>query len=105
MNNKVSGILGIARRASKLSLGHDASQASIKEYKARLCITASDASDRLKEEFRLLCNNTNGKTSLIITNYTMDEIGMCLGSKKTAVLTVDDLGFAQKIENLIREGN
>lgn len=105
MNNKVSGMLGIARRASKLSMGHDASDEAIKQYKARLCIVAKDASDRLKEEFTYLCDNTNRKTSIIVTDYTMDEIGMCLGSKKTAVLTVNDLGFAQKIENLIREGN
>lgn len=105
MDNKVSGFLGIARRASKLSLGHDASQAAIKDYKAKLCIVASDASDRLKNEFILLCNNTNGKAPLIITDYTMDEIGMCLGAKKTAVLTVDDFGFAQKIKTLFREEN
>lgn len=105
MENKVSGILGIARRASKLSLGHDAAETAIKDFKAKLCLVAVDASDRLKEEFTHICENTNGRTPLIITAYTMDEIGMCLGSKKTAVLTVDDLGFAQKTENLIREGN
>ena len=38
MNNKALNLLGMARRADKISLGHDASVASIKEKKAWLCV-------------------------------------------------------------------
>ncbi|HAQ29218.1 MAG TPA: 50S ribosomal protein L7ae, partial [Ruminococcaceae bacterium] len=41
MNDRTLGLLGIARRASALSLGHDAALSSVKEGKASVCILAS----------------------------------------------------------------
>lgn len=104
MNDRVLGLLGIARRASKVSLGHDAVLSSIRDGSAYLCLMASDASDRLKNEFVSHCEKTNGKTTIIMTEYTMNEIGMCQGAKMTAVMSVNDGGFAQKITELVREG-
>ena len=45
MNDRALGLLGIARRASALSLGHDAALSSVKEGRASVCILASDSSD------------------------------------------------------------
>ena len=42
MNDRALGLLGIARRASALSLGHDAALSSVKEGRASVCILASD---------------------------------------------------------------
>lgn len=100
MNNKISGLLGMARRANRLSLGHDASEAAIKDLSARVCVVSDDASDRLKEEMRKLCELSPAKPELIFTELTMNELGMCLGAKSTAVLTVNDSGFAERIIEL-----
>lgn len=104
MNDRALGLLGIARRASALSLGHDAALSSVKEGKACVCILASDSSERLKDEFISLCEKTGGKTPAITLGCTMNDLGRCLGAKMTAVLTVNDGGFARKITELIREG-
>ena len=101
MNDRALGLLGIARRASALSLGHDAALSSVKEGKASLCILASE---RLKDEFISLCEKTGGKTPALTLGCTMNDLGRCLGAKMTAVLTVNDGGFARKITELIREG-
>ena len=91
MNDRALGLLGIARRASALSLGHDAA-------------LSSDSSERLKDEFISLCEKTGGKTPALTLGCTMNDLGRCLGAKMTAVLTVNDGGFARKITELIREG-
>ncbi len=96
---KALNLLGLARRAGKISLGHDASEAQIKAGGAYACIVSGDASERLKNEMESLCSAN--KTKLIRTEYTMNELGMCLGSKMTAVLTVNDRGFAERFNELI----
>ncbi len=97
---KALNLLGLARRAGKISLGHDASEAQIKSGGAYACIVSGDASDRLKNEMESLCRAN--KTEFISTEYTMNELGKRLGSKKTAVLTVNDRGFAKRFNELIR---
>ncbi len=98
---KLNGLLGLARRAGKVSLGHDASLTQIKNGKAYLCLVAADASERLFTEFARAEKAFGGKMPLLKSEYTMMEFGQVLGTKKTAVLTVDDQGFAVRITELI----
>jgi len=101
MNDKALNLLGMARRAGRISLGHDASVASINDGKARLCILSSDSSERLKNEMQTLCESKNSECA--VCSRTMDELGAALGYKTTAVLTVNDRGFAERLTQLIRE--
>lgn len=102
MNSKVSGLLGLARRAGKLSLGHDAAAAAVQNGEAGLCLLAADASERLCGEFsRAVQKFGDGRLSLLKTDYTMEDLGQSIGYKKTAVLTVNDRGFAERITELI----
>ena len=50
-NEKILSLLGLARRAGRVSLGHDAAIGSVVKNKAKLCVLSSDASERLKNEF------------------------------------------------------
>lgn len=61
MNDRALGLLGIARRASALSLGHDAALSSVKKRRASVCILASDSSERLKDEFISLAKRPAAK--------------------------------------------
>lgn len=101
MNDKALNLLGIARRAGKISIGHDACVTDIKSKSARLCYLSVAASDRLKDEMKHICEAFN--TNIIVSKYTMEELGICLGSKKIAVITVNDEGFAKRIIELTRE--
>lgn len=101
MNDKFLSLLGMARRAGKLSLGHDAAKAAVNFSKARLILLSADASQRLKEEF--LNRATSAENLQVLPlSYTMIEIGMAIGSK-AGVLTVDDEGFAQRLSQLYNE--
>lgn len=100
-NERLFGILGLCRRANKISHGHDASVASIIKREAALCLVSSDASERLYNDIVFACEKANNKTIVSKLQFTMDEIGMCLGAKKAAVITINDQGFAKKINELI----
>ena len=52
MNNaKWLSMLGLARRAGKLAMGHDLALQSVRDGKAQLVLTARNASPRLVREF------------------------------------------------------
>ena len=86
-NDKALSMLGICRRAGKLSCGHDAAQTAIKHGHARLCLLSSDASERLCEEFERACSS-EGRSGHAT-------------SLRSAVLTVDDRGLASRIQTIL----
>ena len=101
MENKALGLLGLARREGKLSLGHDAVKAAVQNGTACLCLLSSDASERLCAEMKRTLEQYESEAKFLKTDFTMDELGHSTGSKKTAVLAVLDRGFAEKITELI----
>lgn len=101
MNSKALSMLGMARRANRISLGHDAALEALKKGSASLIITSSDASGRLCEEFENACVEKD--VAYIQSKHTMNEIGAAAGAKTTAVLSVNDCGFAKRLNELIRE--
>ena len=102
MNDKFLNLLGMARRAGKLSLGHDAAKGAVRYGKAQLVIISEDASQRLREEFEGIASSDDRNTEILFTDYTMYAIGTAIGSK-AGVLTVDDKGFAERLSYLYNE--
>jgi ribosomal protein L7Ae-like RNA K-turn-binding protein len=94
MNDSALNLLGLCRRAGKLSLGHDACKQALNFEKAKLCIICSDASERLSEEISGIAKAKNIKVYDV--KYTMLDIKQAL-SFKAAVFTVDDEGFARSL--------
>ena len=93
-DTKFSGLLGLCRKAGRMSIGHDESKISVKSKKARLCLLAEDSSDRLKEEFRSLCEENS--VTLAEVPYKIEQFAFIIGSK-AAVITINDDGFSQKL--------
>jgi len=91
-------MLGLARRAGKLSMGHDMALKAVKEKKARLVIFSGDISPRLIEEFERACGDNSIKCLKI--EETINDIHMLLGYK-AGVITVNDDNFSHRIEELI----
>lgn len=94
MNSNDFGILGLCRRASRLSMGHDMCKNALRSGKARLCIIGSDSSERITDEFKNLCRE-NG-VRLFRIPLTIDAIHHLIGYK-AGVMTVDDSGFAESV--------
>jgi ribosomal protein L7Ae-like RNA K-turn-binding protein len=91
-------MLGMARRAGKLSMGHDMALKAIKEKKAKLVIFSADISPRLIGEFERVCGEN--QISCLKIEETINDIHMLLGYK-AGVITVNDDNFSNRIEELI----
>ena len=100
MNDSALNLLGLCRRAGRLSLGHDACKQAIKRGKAKLCIVCSDVSKRLSDEISVPANAHN--KTVYDVSYTMLDIKQAL-SFKAAVFTVDDEGFAKSLIAKLKE--
>ncbi len=94
MNDSALSLLGLCKKAGKLSLGHDACKASLNARKASLCVICSDASERLNEEITALAEKA--EVRIVDVSYTMLDIKNAV-SFKAAVFTVDDDGFAKTL--------
>ncbi|HBN39044.1 MAG TPA: 50S ribosomal protein L7ae [Ruminococcaceae bacterium] len=97
---KALSMLGLARRAGKLSMGHDMAEQALLKNKAQLLLFCSDASQRLINEFNKTIEKHRINTRVIITDFTMGEIHFALGYK-AAVFTVNDKNFSNRIIQLI----
>lgn len=94
-------MLGMARRAGRLSFGHDAVKDALRNGEAETVIFACDASDRLKDELTALAD-INSVTA-VVTGFGSSEFGKSTGMKSIAVISVNDAGFAKRITELMTQ--
>ena len=97
-------MLGMARRAGKLSMGHDMALGAVKGGKAELVIFASDISQRLVGEFEKAVCDSRRTVPCVHIDETINDIHRFIGYK-AGVLTVDDINFSTRINELIKEEN
>ncbi|MBQ5561785.1 MAG: ribosomal L7Ae/L30e/S12e/Gadd45 family protein [Clostridia bacterium] len=85
-NDKKSALnlLGIARRAGKLSLGFDSAEESVIKKKSRLIITASDISERTLSAFVQKAHSNN--INMIASDIPMADLGAAVSRDASATL-------------------
>lgn len=93
---KLLSLMGLCRRAGKLSVGHDAVFDAVRKGRARAVILTSDASPRHGKE--LEAASFAGR--IVKAGFTMDQAGLAVG-KRSCVFSVDDEGFATAIEKTL----
>lgn len=103
--NKTLSVMGIARRAGKLIIGHDAVMLSVRNMRAQTVILTSDASPRHKRELEAASFSGN----IVVLPVTMDEAGFATG-KKSCIFALEDAGFVKAIDKTLmkedlRDGN
>ena len=101
MQDKFISFLGMCRKAGKLNWGHDTCLDSIMNDRAKICLLASDASERLKKEFLKASTYGGRELTVIETEYSMQDIKNATGIK-AGVLSTEDEGFAKKMAELHR---
>lgn len=99
-NPRLLSLLGMCRRAGKLGCGHDSAVGSVRSKAASLCLLSSDSSERLRQEFYREASYGGREIPVIVLNSTMEEIGHATGLK-SAVLSVNDEGFAKSMLGLL----
>lgn len=92
--NKILSLLGLCRRAGKLTVGNDAAYTSIVGGKSKLIIYPRDISQNTLSKF--LRRTEDFDVPCVKLNSTKDEVSHALG-KLCAVASVEDSGFAKKL--------
>lgn len=100
MNDALLSLLGLMRRAGKISLGFDAVAESCQKGKAELVLYASDCAENTLKKLRAAVSD---KTQIIGTSYNMDQFGQAVG-KAVKLLSINDAGFAKKARTLLNTG-
>ncbi len=94
MNNKLLGMIGLAKRAGRVQTGEDICSRAVRNRRSRLVIVACDAADNTKKSITDTCKHYNVRC---IEAATKAELGNCTGADSRAVVSVNDDNFAKAI--------
>ena len=101
MDDRAIGLIGLMRRAGAIEIGEDNSGSAVSTGKAKLLLTAADASEnalRHAERF------TQGRRVITVPlHYTRDELGKALGIGGCSMAAVTDIGFANALMKALCE--
>lgn len=90
--SKDYSVLGLARRAGQLAIGHDAVVDALHKGNAHLILLTSDASVHHENEI----NQTGNGDKILHLPDSMDVVGVAVG-KRACILAVTDEGFSKMI--------
>ncbi len=100
--DKFLSLLGLARRAGRLTLGFDAVCSSAAKKESRLILTASDVSEGT---VRKLKNHLGEcQTDIREIPYNQTDINAAIG-KPVRIISINDSGFSASLLELLDNGN
>lgn len=92
-------MLGICRKAGKLTVGAVKTTESLKRGRTKLTVVASDISAKTEKELRF---HSAENTEVLRIESNIDELSAALGIK-TGVVGVEDDGFAAALLKLANQ--
>ena len=92
--NKIFGMIGLAKRAGKVSTGSFICLKAIRSGRAKLVIIAGDASENTKKS---ICDSCSYYKVKLIEFSDMGSLGHATGGGDRAVVSVNDNNFAKAI--------
>ena len=98
INDKILSMIGLAKRANKISTGEFICKKAIKSGRAKLAIIAEDASNNTKKSILNSCNYYNVD---VVEFGDMESLGKYSGSGERAVVTINDINLSNAIIKLI----
>ncbi len=102
MNDKVLSLLGLARRAGRLTLGFDPVVDSVKSGQSRLVLITSDISPKTKKELEFSLRESGAQIHSI--PFDVKALGNAVG-KAAKIISVNDEGFARSVMKLLGSNN
>lgn len=101
MNDKLLSLLGLCRRAGKLTIGCDSVIESVNCGETQLVLFVSNASQNTR---KTVLNSVADKVKIITLNHDKETVSASLG-RLCAVAGVNDKGFAKKLLQLLENNN
>ena len=90
--DNAAGVLGLAKKAGQIEIGEESVSTVVRLCKARLILSASDASDNSKEHAKNLAAEV-GAVSVELP-YDKAFLGSLLGRGSPGIMAITDLGLA-----------
>ena len=100
MGDRLYGLLGLARKAGRVTFGNDAVLKEISGGRAALVVLADDASPRTVKNITEACGRTG--TGVITLPLDKTALGSAIGRGETAVAAVSDKAFSAGILEICR---
>lgn len=98
---KLHGLLGLAYRGKRLAMGED-SLLALARGKTSLIIVANDSSANTKKK----ANDKGLYYQVPVLELSSKaQLGLALGKKAVAILSINDKKLAQSILNIMKEGD
>ena len=97
--DKALNLLGLMRKANRISLTEDKCREDIKNKRSQLVLTASDCSERVSVKIRELCEICNVR--YLAVDYTKADLAAAAGSGLCSVISINDSGFAKAFLELV----
>lgn len=98
MQNKFLSLLGMARKANRISIGYDKSIEAIHSFKSSVVFVTADISEKTKRGLVFAAEDT--EIEIITTPYSIFDFTNAVGTK-TGIVSVNDSGFAKKLVSLL----
>ena len=96
MNNKLLSLLGMCRRAGKLTIGYEKTKELFPKNKVYLVLVAADTAARTEKELRF---HANSNLPVIRLEATKEHLSHAIGVS-AGVVGITDEGFAKQVELL-----
>ena len=90
--NNVLGVLGLAKKAGLLEIGDESVNIASKRGKAKLILSASDASDASKRHAKYYAENSGGEWTQL--EFTKSELAEIIGRGAPGIIAITDPGLA-----------
>lgn len=98
--NRLLSLLGIARRAGKISWGRDAVEESLRKGKAHLVLVAADISAKTTAGVRFSAERAG--VPMLSVHETIESVSQAIG-KRAGIVAILDQGLAEKLKLLAQE--
>jgi len=99
LKDRFLGLLGIAMKAGAVSSGEFAAEKSVKGGISKLLILSEDASEGTEKKFRNMCDYYHVP---MLIKGSKETNGAALGKDERSVISVNDRGFADALEALVK---
>ncbi|WBW94833.1 ribosomal L7Ae/L30e/S12e/Gadd45 family protein [Oceanirhabdus sp. W0125-5] len=101
--NKFYNLIGMAKKAGKVSVGYNKCEEAILGNRASLVITSEELSQNSLKKFKNSCEKYNVK---MISNASGEELSRMLGNDRIIkVVSIDNKGFSRKLWELWEENS
>lgn len=99
--DKALSMLGLAKRAGRITSGADMVEDAVRQGKAKLVIIASDAAKNSRKSISDCCGYYNVK---ILEYSDKEQLARAIGTDIAVAVAVNDEGLAKAIEAKITDG-